>query len=131
MTVVKTTRCTATKAVQRITCERKKRFSFNKLTLYLVFDYLLHDLCVTWNRLNLCQAHPLCFILRVLKALKKSYLGTCGAITRDAAASNENRADKLTLEFRSFWGLFEVEISTSFRVKKTTEFSKIAMYRVS
>ena len=66
-----------------------------------------------------------------LKALKKSYLGTCGAITRDAAASNENRADKLTLEFRSFWGLFEVEISTSFRVKKTTEFSKIAMYRVS
>ena len=67
-----------------------------------------------------------------LKALKKSYLGTCGAITRDAAAaSNENRADKLTLEFRSFWGLFEVEISTSVRVKKTTEFSKIAMYRVS
>ena len=84
-----------------------KKFSLKSSTLYLVFDYLLHDLCVTWNRLNLCQAHPLCFILRVLKALKKSYLGTCGAITRDAAAaSNENRADKLTLEFRSFWGLF-------------------------
>ena len=25
--------------------------------------YLLHDLCVTWNRLSPCLCHPLCFII--------------------------------------------------------------------
>ena len=55
-----------------------------------------------------------------LKGTQKIVLRyVCRAITRDAAASNENRADKLTLEFRSFWGLFEVEISTSVRVQNT------------
>ena len=79
-----------------------KKFSLKSSTLYLVFDYLLHDLCVTWNRLNLCQAHPLCFILRVLKHSKNLKVRA----EQLPAASTENRADKLTLEFRSFWGLF-------------------------
>jgi hypothetical protein len=36
------------------------------LKMHFCIIIYLHDLCVTWNWLNSCLAHPLCFILKKL-----------------------------------------------------------------